>query len=61
MLSDEGLGEKKKLIKKKDSEYLREVLYEKYPKLRDGGGFELLKSNSRVDLENINIPSSGYN
>lgn len=49
------------LTKSKDPQYFRETLYEKFPKLRDGGGFELLRSSARIALEKICMPANGYN
>lgn len=61
-LTDAGLGEKRMtLTKSKDPQYFRETLYEKFPKLRDGGGFELLRSSARIALEKICMPANGYN
>ncbi|XP_078325058.1 uncharacterized protein LOC144622710 [Crassostrea virginica] len=61
ILIEAGLGEKKLvLVKNKDAEYLRDALLEYYPKLKDGGGYELMRSSSRTLLETISIPSYGY-
>lgn len=61
ILIEAGLGEKKLvLVKNKDAEYLRDALLEHYPKLKDGGGYELMRSSSRILLETISIPSFGY-
>lgn len=61
LLIDAGLGEKRiQLTKNKDPEYFRSEVISNYPKLKDGGGFELMRSNSRVHLEKITVPSSGY-
>ena len=61
VLQEAGLGEKKlTLLKNKDPAYLRDALCEHYPKLQEGGGFELLRSASRVTLDIIKMPASGY-
>ena len=61
ILIEAGLGMKKLvLLKNKDAEYLRDALLEHYPKLKDGGGYELMRSSSRILLETISIPSCGY-
>jgi hypothetical protein len=62
-LLEAGLGEKRiSMIKNKDPEYLRNILYESYDKLKDGGGFELLRTapTTRLLLEKILMPASGY-
>ena len=52
-----GLGEKKiNVVAHGD---IRNDLLEEYPKLRAGGGFELLRLRGR-DLEAIPIPHEGY-
>lgn len=56
-----GLVEKKLVLaKNKDAEYLRDALLEHYPKLKDAGGYELMRSSSRTLLETILIQSYGY-
>lgn len=61
ILIEAGLGEKRLVLaKNKDAENLRDALLEHYPKLKDAGGYELMRSSSRTLLETIPIPSYGY-
>ena len=58
-----GLGDKKLTFPKNDqATCLRDKLFEAYPKLQDGGGFELLRSSytQRSVLEVIPAPAEGY-
>lgn len=58
ILIEAGLGEKRLVLaKNKDAE---NALLEHYPKLKDAGGYELMRSSSRTLLETIPIPSYGY-
>ena len=51
ILIEAGLGEKKLVIvKNKDAEYLRDALLEHYPKLKDGGGYELMRSSYQFQV-----------
>ncbi|KAK3581809.1 hypothetical protein CHS0354_028816 [Potamilus streckersoni] len=62
-LYDAGLGDKKiNFCKDSDPAYFRTKLEESFPKLKSGGGFELLRSgiSSRVFLERIRMPHGGY-
>ena len=65
MLQDAGLGEKKIIFKKNGScSYFHETLLENYPRLRDGGGYELLRTQHRstTRLEILHLrPAAGYN
>ena len=61
MLQEAGLGEKRlTLNKSKEAAAFRDALFENYPKLKEGGGFELLRSFSRTSLEVIKMPNIGY-
>lgn len=45
ILIEAGLGEKRLVLaKNKDAENLRDALLEHYPKLKDAGGYELMRS-----------------
>ncbi|WAR15041.1 hypothetical protein MAR_005146 [Mya arenaria] len=46
--------------KNQRSDYFRDMLYENFPKLKNGGGFKLLRSSARVALYAITMPPSGY-
>ena len=56
--------EKKKIFKKNGScSYFLETLLENYPRLRDGGGYELLRTQHRstTRLEILHLtPAAGY-
>ena len=64
-LQSAGLGEKKLFSKKNSScSYFHDTLLENYPRLRDGGGYELLctKHRSTTQLEILNPrQTAGYN
>ena len=63
VLQESGLGIKKITIIKDDkAETLSNKLFESYPKLRDGGGFDLLRSvsGSKCALELLTRPSGGF-
>ncbi|XP_053386140.1 uncharacterized protein LOC128550670 isoform X2 [Mercenaria mercenaria] len=58
-----GLGEKRiTFVKSTSKNDFENTLEEAYPKLRDCGGFELLRTppGSRVALESILMPAGGY-
>ena len=57
-----GLGEKKVILPlESDSDNIYDELVDAFPKLRDGGGFELLKTQERSKiLSEIEVPPSGY-
>ncbi|KAK6186846.1 hypothetical protein SNE40_006114 [Patella caerulea] len=61
-LLDAGLGEKRIVMNKTSCpQQLRDPLFEAFPKLEKGGGFELLRTSSRICLELIKPPKQGYN
>lgn len=64
-LQDAGLGERKITFKKNGScSYFHETLLENYPRLRDGGGYELLRTRHRSTIKlEILYPrqTAGYN
>lgn len=43
-----------------DAQELREALIQQFPKLADGGGYELLRLSEMRNLEIISEPASGY-
>ena len=61
MLQEEGLGEREiTLQKSKEPAAFREALFDHFPKLKEGCGFELLRSLSRTSLDFTKIPNIGY-
>ena len=62
MLQIAGLGEKKlQFPVDADSDFIYAELVANFPKLRDSGGFELLKTHDRSKLlDEIDVPPSGY-
>ncbi len=64
-LANAGLGEKKVVFKKNSStSYFHETLLENFPRLRDGGGYELLRTQHRstTKLEILHPKqNAGYN
>ena len=61
-LQNAGLGRKKIVFSSNcDAFALKDKLYEVYPKLKEGGGFELLRSGSTAnELVRIKPPMAGY-
>lgn len=62
-LKESGLGEKNIVFsdKKGNFAYIQGVLERQFPKLKAGGGFELLRScGGRRQLELITMPAHGY-
>ena len=61
-LQDPGLGRKTIVFHRKDQPLaFAEKVESVYPKLKDAGGFELLRSGpSNIDLVVITPPASGY-
>ena len=61
-LVDAGLGRKKITFHQSgDANHVKEKLEQMYPKLMKSGGFEILRSQGRIDpLKTVNPPKSGY-
>lgn len=60
-LKESGLGERKvTFLKNADPKCFRDTLLKIFPKLEFAGGFDLMRSTSRVCLEVIHPPNSGY-
>ena len=60
-LNEAGLGERKVTFPKNaDPKCLRDSLLKTFPKLEFAGGFDLMRSTSRVCLEVIHPPNCGY-
>lgn len=63
VLQKAGLGEKKLTFKKNnDAEYFTDKICEVFPKLKDIGGFEILRTESgrRQMLDKLKVPPGGY-
>jgi hypothetical protein len=61
-LREAGLGQKTIVFKNKrgDFKYLQEELFSNYPRLENGGGFDLYRQGSGKELIYIKPPVSGY-
>jgi len=61
-LREAGLGQKTIIFQNKRGgfRHVQEVLYKLFPKLEDGGGFELYRQGSGKDLTYIKPPATGY-
>ena len=60
-LRDAGLGDQRVVFtnKKGGHDHVKQTLESAYPKIEEGGGFQILRSNGRR-LEAIGIPPTGY-
>ncbi len=56
-----GLGEKKiSLIFYGSADQVHDELFDNYPKLANGGGYELLRQGVSKQLDVISVPQGGY-